>query len=124
MMRAPTLAAIHEAEVRVAQSRANARNSLHRAGVAFRTTVVPARWALVAGGALFGFWAARWRRRKTSASARVSAAPAASAAGLLLGFIVRYAMQRLPIIVQLLWAARQNHGARAHADISNQPAPD
>jgi len=57
----PDLAAIREAELRVAQSSRNVRSSLCRARIALRTTMArPATFLKVAGVAgLFCFWVAR-----------------------------------------------------------------
>jgi len=56
---------------------------------------------------LLGIWPARRRRRKTSAPARASAASATSTAGVLLGFAVRYAMQRVTVILQQIPGVRR-----------------
>ena len=114
MMRAPTLAAIYAAELRVAQSKGNTRDSLRRVRVAFRATLArPSTLALVAGAAgLLGFWLARRPQpQATSSSDGVTVAPITSALGLVLAFIVRYGMQRLPFILQQAWAARQRRAA-------------
>ena len=121
MMRAPTLAAIYAAELRVAQSKGNTRDSLRRVRVAFRATLArPSTLALVAGAAgLFGFWLARRPQpQATSPSDGATVAPTTSVAGLVLAFIVRYAMQRLPFILQQVWAARQKRAARVGPDMS------
>src|SRR5471030_3312325 len=99
MMRAPTLAAIYAAEIKVAQFKGNTRDSLRRVPVAFRATLVrPSTLVLAAAAAgLFGFWFVRRPQPKaTSASDGATIAPTTSAVGLLLAFIVRYGMRRLP----------------------------
>ena len=121
MMRAPTLAAIYAAELRVAQSKRNTRDSLRRVRVAFRATLArPSTLALVAGAAgLFGFWLARRPQpQATSPSDGATVAPTTSVAGLVLAFIVRYAMQLLPFILQQVWAAQQKRAARVGPDMS------
>ena len=121
MMRAPTLAAIYAAELRVAQSKGNTRDSLRRVRVAFRATLArPSTLALVAGAAgLLGFWLARRPQpQATSSSDGVTVAPITSALGLVLAFIVRYGMQRLPFILQQVWAARQKRAVRVRPDMS------
>lgn len=103
MTRAPTLAAIHAAELRVAQSKRNTRDGLRRVRVAFRATLVrPSTLALVVGaGGLFGMWLAR-RPQVTSASGAGAGGVATrtSAGGLVLAFIGRYMMRRLPFILR------------------------
>lgn len=121
MTRAPTLAAIYAAELRVAQAKRNTRDSLHRGRVAFRAVLVrPSTLALVAVAmGLFGFWLARRPQpRATPSSDAVAVATTTSALGLVLAFIVRYGMQRLPFILQSIWAARQKRTARVGPDMS------
>lgn len=111
MTRAPTLAAIHAAELRVAQSRRDTADGLRRARVALRATLArPSTLALVAGAAgLLGFWLARRRPQPqaTPASDGAAIVTSTSVAGLVLALIVRYGMQRLPSVLQRLWAARR-----------------
>ena len=125
MIRAPDLAAIHAAELRVAQSARNVSDSLRRARVAFRATLVrPSTLALAAGAAcLLGFWL--WRRPRpqaTSSSAGAGVAATASVAGLLGAFVVRYGMQYLPFILRQARAAQQKRVTRANPDLSKWPA--
>jgi len=125
MMRAPTLAAIHAAEQRVAQSGRNARDSLCHARVAFRATLArPATLALVAGAAgLAGFWLVRRPRRQaryTTDGAGVG--KKASAVGVALAYIVRYGIPRVPFFLQQLRAALQKCLSCAAPDMSNRPA--
>lgn len=111
MMRVPSLAAIHAAELKLAQSRRDTRDSLQRAGVASCAMLArPATLVLIAGvTGLLGFSLAR---RTRSQSRRLSSpdegtAGTPSAAGVLAAFIVRYGMQHLPFILQLFTAAIQ-----------------
>lgn len=116
MMRAPTLAAIDAVELRVVQAKQNTRDSLRRARVALRATLArPSTLALVAGAAgLLGFWLARRPQPPaTSTADGVGVATTASAAGLVLAFIMRYGMLRLPFILQQVRAAWQQRAARA-----------
>lgn len=130
-MRAPDLAAIHAAELRVAQSSRNARDSLRRARVAFRAALArPSTLALVAGVAgLFGFWVARRPQPRpqpqspaTASSAGVAATT--SAVGLVLAFVVRYGIQRLPFVLQQVWVARQKRAGRSGPAMPKSPAAD
>jgi hypothetical protein len=115
MMRAPSLAAIHAAELRVAQSRQNARDSLHRARVASRATLArPVTLALIAGATgLLGFWLTRRARSPSRRSSPRGEGTAAtpSAAGVLAAFIARYGMRHLPFILQQFKTAIQKRGA-------------
>lgn len=121
MMRAPAPAAIHAAEMRVARLSGDTRESLQRAGtrarMAWRSAAPRVRWALVAAGGLLGIWIARRRSRKASASPRAAAVTATSTAGILFGIAVRYAMQRLPVLLQQIWAARKDNAARERASV-------
>jgi len=115
MIRAPDRAAIHAAELRFAQATRNSRDSLRRVRVAFRATLVrPSTLAVIAGAAgLAGFWLARRPHPRPQATASAAGVAATtSAAGLALAFIVRYGMQRLPVILQQAWVARQQRAAR------------
>jgi len=103
MMQAPNRAAIHAAELSVAQCKRNTRDSLRRVRVAFRATLArPVTLTVIVGAAgLFGFWLARRPRPLvTSAPDGVGVVKATSAAGLVLAFLVRYGMQRLPFILR------------------------
>ena len=115
MIRAPALAAIHAAELRVAQSRQNTRASLHRTRVAARATLArPGTLALIAVGAgLLGFWLARRSRSpsRRSSPRGESTVATPSAAGLLAAFMMRYGMQHLPFILQQFTTAVQRRGA-------------
>jgi hypothetical protein len=125
MIRAPTLAAIHAAELSVAQARRNTGDSLRRARIALRATLArPSTLALVAGVAgLLGFWLARRRPqpRATPSSDGAAVNKTTSAAGLVLAFIVRYGMQRLPLILQQLWASRQKRATPVGPNMPKSP---
>ena len=115
MIRAPTLAAIYAAELRVVQAKQSTRDSLCRARVVLRATLArPSTLALVAGAAgALGFWLARRPQPRATFSANgVGVATTTSAAGLALAFIVRYGMQRLPFILQQVRAAWRSRMAR------------
>jgi hypothetical protein len=127
MMRAPTLAAIDAAELRVAQSKLNTRDSLCRVRVASRAALArPSTLAVVAGVAgLLGFWLARRPQpRATSSSDGVGVATTTSAAGLVLAFIMRYGTQRLPFIFQQVRRAWQKRAARVGTPVPKSPATD
>jgi hypothetical protein len=127
MMRAPALAAIHAAELRVAQSGRNTRDGLRRARVAFRATLArPATLALVAGAAgLAGFWLVRRPRRQApSTTEAAGVGKKASAVGVALAYIVRYGMPRVPFFLQQVRAALQKRLSCAAPDMSNRPATD
>ena len=120
MKKAPTRAAIHAAELRVAQAKRNTRDSLGRAGVALRAALArPTTLALVAAAAgLLGFWIARRPKRVPTSSGEIGAAKTSSAAGVALAVILRYGLRRLPFVVGQLWAARQKRAARTGSDMS------
>jgi len=125
MMRAPTLAAIYAVEIKVAQFKGNTRESLRRVPVAFRATLLrPPTLALIAAAAgLIGFWLIRRPQPQAKSSHDgVTVAPTTSAFGLLLAFIVRYGMRRIPIIVQQVWAAREKRAEPVGPAMSNTPA--
>ena len=127
MMRAPTLAAIHAAEQRVAQSGRNARDGMRRARIAFRSTLArPATLALIAGAAgLAGFWLARRPRRQASSTTDgAGVGKKSSAVGVALAFIVRYGIPRVPFLLQQVRAALQKRFSCAAPDMSNRPATD
>ncbi|MCK6369928.1 MAG: hypothetical protein L6Q83_01170 [Gammaproteobacteria bacterium] len=108
MMRAPGLAAIHAAELRVAQSGCEARDQLRRAAAAFRANLArPTTLALAAAAAgLLGFWLARRSKPQTgSSSAGTNVVSTASVASLVGAVIMRYGMQYLPFLVQQVRAA-------------------
>lgn len=122
MMRAPTRAAIQAAELRVAQSGQNTRDSLRLVRVEFRAALVrPLTLALVAGAAaLFVFWGVRRLQRPvTVSSGSASIAATTSATGLALAIIMRYGMQGLPFIVQKIKAVLAKRAARVDPDMSN-----
>ena len=123
MMRAPDLAAIHAAELTVAQCRSDARDGLRRARLAFRENLArPSTLAVIAGAAgILGFWLAFRRPQRVTPSPAGMAAKT-SALGLVLAFIVRHAMQNLPFIVQHVRAARQERAARADPETAESSA--
>ena len=110
MTRAPTLAAIHAAELRVAQSRRDTTDGVRRARLALQATLArPSTLVFVAGAAgLLGYWLARRQppQRVAPSSEGLAIAATTSVAGLVLAFVVRYAMQHLPSVLEQLWAAR------------------
>lgn len=122
MMRATNLAAIHAAELRVAQSRQSTRDGLRRARAAFRATLThPSTLVLVAGAAgLFSFWVAR-RSQTKSARDDVGIATATSVLGFVLALIVRYGMQGFPFVLRQIQAARQQRATQADRDVSISP---
>jgi len=125
MKRAPDLAAIHAAELRIAHSMRNSREGLRRAQVAFRANLArPSTLALSAGAAgLLGFWIARRPQPgANSSSDGVRVAATASVASLVLAFIVRYGMRHLPVILEHAWAAWQRRAASVGPELSKSPA--
>lgn len=122
MMRAPTRAAIQAAELRVAQSGRNTRDSLRLVRVEFRAALVrPLTLALVAGAAgLFVFLGIRRTQRPaTVSSGGAGLAATTSVTGLALAIIVRYGMQGLPFIIQKIKAVLAKRAARVDPDMSN-----
>src|SRR5262245_11426891 len=109
MMHPPDSDAIRVAELRVAHSVLETQHRLHRVRAAFRATLAkPTTLVLAAGaGGLVGFWLAG---RPRGVAARVSGSPTrgATAGGVVAGFAVRYVMQRLPLILSQVWAARRS----------------
>lgn len=127
MIRAPTRAAIHAAELRVVEAKQSTRDSLCRARGALRAKLArPSTLALTAGAAgVLGFWLARRPQPPaTSPAAGAGVVTTTSAVGLVLAFIVRYAMQRLPFILQQGGAAWQHRAARVGPAVSTAPAMD
>lgn len=112
MIRAPDLAEIHAAELRFARSREDTQDGVRRVRAAVRETLTkPSTLAVVGGAAvLSGFLLTRRkqpRARSRSESPGVAPAAATSAAGVVLAFAVRYAVQHLPLIVRHFWAAQR-----------------
>jgi hypothetical protein len=127
MTRAPHQNAIYAAELRVAQSRWNTQESLRGVRVAFRATLArPSTLALIAGTAgPVGFWLARQPQpQSTSAFDGAAAAKTTSVAGVMLAFIMRYGMQRLPMILQQVWTAWQKRASRIDPDMPKYPTTD
>ena len=112
MKRAPTLAAIRVAELKVVQSKRNTREALDRARIALRSRLAkPSTLALVAGAAgVLGYVAGRPIRSEVSSGAGAAGAAATtSAAGLGFALLWRYALRRLPDIIRFYHSARQRH---------------
>ena len=126
MRRAPTRAAIHAAELRIAEASQGTRDSLCRARAALRATLArPSTLALAAVGAgVFGFWFARKSRPRAAARADGAAVAKTSAAGLALAFIMRYGAQGLPFILEQIKSARGRRAARMGADVSKWTPTD
>jgi hypothetical protein len=125
MMRAPTQSAIDAVELRVAQSRLQTQNALHRGRLALRATIArPASVVtLSAVAAIVGYWLTRYirpprpRRAQTgSASANgASATKMATFTALLWPTIMRYAKQQFPVLMRQalqVWTARQSQRAQ------------
>ena len=125
MTRAPHQNAIYAAELRVAQSRWNTQESLRGVRVAFRATLArPSTLALIAGTAgPVGFCLAR-QPQSTSAFDGAAAAKTTSVAGVMLAFIMRYGMQRLPMILQQVWTVWQKRASRIDPDMPKYPTTD
>jgi hypothetical protein len=120
MTRAPTPAAIYAAELRVAQAKRNTRESLQKANTAFRAALVRPTTLLgvLAASGVVGFFLARRPKKVQVSSApseTASVAATTSLAGVILAFIVRYVMQRLPFILQRVWALRRQDRAASAA---------
>lgn len=117
MTRAPTPAAIHAAELRVAQSRRDIGDSLRRAHGAFRANLArPSTLALVAGAAgVLAFWMGR-RTLPRPAPSSAGVARTASTASLVRALILRYGIRYLPLILRRFGAALKQR--------AEQDAPD
>ena len=109
MTRAPTRAAIHAAEMRVAEARQETADSLRRSLAALRAMLTRPSTVAVAAGAvgLLTFVIARRLRRPQAPTRSPGATATTSAAGLVATLIARYALQQLPLIIQRVLAARQ-----------------
>jgi hypothetical protein len=118
MMRAPELAAIQAAELRVAYSMSNTQERLHRLPVALRAALTrPATVMLAMGvaGAL-GFWLARRSKAGHSSDRSGEAAPAPTP-NLLAIFLARFGMQYVIAVFRQAWVARGDGVARAGAAV-------
>ena len=125
MMRAPRQTAVYAAELRVAQSRFDTLTGLRRASGAFRAALIrPSTLALiVAAGGLLGFWLVRGRRPQAPyASGPVAVAATTSVAGLVMAFVLRYAAQNIPLILQRVWVAAQKRSSRVDPNRSKLSA--
>jgi hypothetical protein len=72
-----------------------------------------------------GFWLARQPQpQSTSAFDGAAAAKTTSVAGVMLAFIMRYGMQRLPMILQQVWTAWQKKTSRIDPDMPKYPTTD
>ena len=125
MTRAPTLAAIHAAEMRVAEARQETADSLRRGLAALRAMLTrPSAVAVAAGTVgLLTFVIARRLRRPQAPSRSPAATTTTSAAGLVAAFIVRYAMQQLPLVIQRVVAARQKRAEGKSPEAAQPPTP-
>jgi len=115
MMRPVDRADIQAAELRVARSRSDTRDSLARVRRAAMTALArPSTLLAVAAVAgLATFFLARRTKPATTASSDGVAVTAAktSAIGLLLAFLLRYALQRLPEVLRYVWRTSQKPAA-------------
>ena len=124
MIRAPTLAAIHAAEMRVAEARQETADSLRRGHTALRAMLRrPSTVAVAAGAAgLLTFVMARRLRRPQAPSPAPGTTASASAAGLVATLIARYAMQQLPLVIQRVLAAWQKAEGKS-PEAAQPPTP-
>ena len=108
MKRAPTLAAIHAAELRVVQSERRVRDATSRLGAALRAGLSrPSVVAVIAGAAsLCGIWLARRAQSKALPRQELHVA-GPSLAGLLAAGAMRFAARLLPVLIRQTWSERQ-----------------
>ena len=108
MKRAPTLAAIHAAELNVVQSERRVRDATTRLGAALRAELSrPSVVAVIAGVAsLCGIWLAR-RAQAKAPPRKESPVTRASLAGLLAAGAMRFAARLLPVLIRQAWSERQ-----------------
>jgi hypothetical protein len=72
-----------------------------------------------------GFWLARRPQpQSTSSPDGAAVAKTTSVAGVVLAFIMRYGMQRLPVILQQVWTAWQKRASRIDPDMPKYPTTD
>lgn len=121
MMHTPAAPEILAAERRFVQSKRDARESLSRAGIAFRANLTkPSTLAFVAGAAgligAVGFWAARRRRSKGRSPTTAKIAAIAPIAVFVRTLIMRYAKTALPFILQQFLAAGRERVSRKGID--------
>ena len=111
MMRAPTREAIRSAELEVERARLSAWIGFQRTRLAVRAALArPATVAVTVGAAgLLGFWLALRPRRQAAASTStgVKVAATSSVASLVLGFLLRYGLRRLPLYLDQLLLRRR-----------------
>ena len=125
MTRAPTLAAIHAAEMRVAEARQETADGLRRGHVALRAMLRrPSTVAVAAGVAgLLTFVIARRLSRPQAPSRSPGVTATTSAAGLVATFVARYAMQHLPHIIQRVLTAGQKPAGRPSPEAAKSSIP-
>lgn len=126
MMRAPTLAEIDVAELRVVQSKRIVRQSVDRTRTAVRQAVTrPSTVALVAVAAgISTFWVARRRRPSIGSSpSRSGIAATAALAGIVRAFIARYEAQVVAYALQQVKATWQKQRSPVRRTVANAPPP-
>jgi hypothetical protein len=108
MTRAPDRAAIHAAELRVAHSVRNTRDSLRRVPVELRSAFTRPSVVMLAMGAagVLGFSLAGRSRTGSSSSDSVGASPAPVPSHLAV-FVARFGMYYLSAIFRQVWAGRE-----------------
>jgi hypothetical protein len=106
MRHIPGKAEIAAAEIRVVQARAETLANMRRIPAALRVTLSkPKSLALLGGAAgLFGIWLERQGRVRDAppASPVADAAKTTSVVALIVAFVLRQAVQNLPLILQQL----------------------
>ena len=110
-MQIPNLAEIQSAELKFVQSRRDVHIRFLRARTALRNTAArPVTLAAIAAAAgLVGYWLTRRKSvRPEKDSAAATTGVFASAVSLAMTFLVRYAIQHLPFIVQQVRAMKQS----------------
>jgi hypothetical protein len=123
MIRAPNLAAIQAAELRVARAWRLTHESLHRVPVAVRATLTrPSTVMLAAGlaGVVGLCIARRWRAKSSPNASRPAASP--SAAKVVAAFLARFGMQYLGVLIRQVWAARDHTAGRGVDASAKSPA--
>jgi len=100
MKRAPAPAAIHEAELRFAQSSRNVRDGLGQIRLAISTNLARTSTLVKVAGvaALFCFWLGR--RTRSRPAHPLGNAAATSVLGLIMAFVMRHGMNRLGTILR------------------------
>jgi len=109
MMGARHLASIRAAELRIEQSRRDAREHCRRARAASRALLTrPTTLALAVAASVAGLWMIRRAPPSTNTTTVVEAAAKTSVIGLTLAFVARYAMQIITPLALRHWAERRN----------------